>query len=132
MSLQILVQHFAFENSKALTHRLLTSLDGELDKQGVDIDIVHLHGSLTQEKKTGFMELFIGAVSMEGYNGYILMATAAADLGVDHRECAFVLILEWPDSISTFKQRSGRGSRNVRDSSIHRSTHDQQLVCCDH
>ena len=53
---------------------------------------------------------------MEGYNGRILMATAAADLGVDHRACAFVLIFEWPDSISTFKQQIGRGSRDGRDS----------------
>ena len=44
------------------------------------------------------------------------MATATADLGVDHRECKFVFVFEWPDSISTFKQWSGRGSRDGRDS----------------
>jgi len=99
---------FAFAKSKKLTHSLLTSLERKLDKEGVDVDVVYLHGSLTEEEKTGFMEIFTGAVYVEGYNGRILMATAAADLGVDHRECEFVLIFEWPDSISTFKQQIAR------------------------
>ena len=105
---------FTFANSKVLPHRLLTTIKAKLDKEAIDFDIVHLHGSLSKEEKTGFMELFTGAVIVDGFNGRVMIATAAADLGVDHRECEFVLIFEWPDSISAFKQRSGRGSRDGR------------------
>ena len=62
------------------------------------------------------MELFTGVVMVDGFNGRVMIATVAVDLGVDHRESAFVLILEWPDSLLTYKQRGGRGLRDGKES----------------
>ena len=107
---------FTFANSKVLPHRLLTTLKAKLDKEAIDFDIVHLHGSLSKEEKTGFMEFFTGTVLVDCFIGRGMMATAAADLVVDHCECEFVLIFELPDSLSTVKERSGRGSCDGRKS----------------
>jgi len=66
----------------------------ELDRHGVEVDVVHLNDSLTKKKKTGFMELFTRGIQINGFKGRVMMVNAAANLGMEHHECEFVLIFE--------------------------------------
>jgi len=47
-----------------------------------------------------------------------MVATSAADYGIDNTECTFVLILEWPDSLASYVQRRGRAGRRKQNSKV--------------
>ena len=110
---------FVFANSRALTFRVVTSLEEKIDKaDSMAIDVLHVHGALEKDEKHAFTNLFTGDLSIEGHDHRIMVATSAADLGIDHTECTFVLILEWPDSLASYVQRRGRAGRRKQISKI--------------
>lgn len=45
-----------------------------------------------------------------------MLATSAADLGIDHPNCNYVHNIEWPEDIATYVQRRGRGGRQNQES----------------
>ena len=59
---------------------------------------------------------------MEGFNPRVMLATSAADLGIDHPNCNYVHNIdyvhniEWPEDIATYVQRRGRGGRQNQES----------------
>ena len=46
------------------------------------------------------------------FNPNILLATSAADVGIDHPDMGLVLIFEWLEDIATYVQRRGRSGRS--------------------
>jgi len=100
---------FVFANSRALTFRVVTSLEEKIDKaEPMAIAVLHVHGALEKEEKHAFTNLFTGDLAIVGRDNRVTAATSAADLGIDHTECTVVLILEWPDSLASYVQRHGR------------------------
>ena len=107
---------FVFANSKALTHSLVKSLEPKLDKLDHRPDVIHVHGSLNKDEKFGRIQLFVGAISVDGISPKVCVSTSAADVGIDHQDCRLVTILEWTSDVASFCQRRGRGSRDGRNS----------------
>ena len=98
---------FVFANSRALTFKTVTSHEENIDKvDSIAVDVLHVHGALEKdEKKNAFTNLFTDDLTIVGHDHRVMVATSAADLGIDHTECTFVLILEWPDSLASYIQR---------------------------
>ena len=118
-NLDIIVAHlsendsaaFAFTNGRALSFHLVDGLEGKLDKHEITADVVHIHGRLRLDDKCNFSKLYCRKINVPTYHHRVLVATSAADLGIDHPDAQCGLNNEWPDSISTFVQRRGRASR---------------------
>ena len=109
---------FAFTNGRALSFHLVSGLEGKLDSHGIAADVVHIHGKLRLEDKMNFSKLYCRKIHVPDYDPRVLVATSAADLGIDHPNAQCGLNNEWPASISTFVQRRGRASRRDEDALI--------------
>ena len=107
---------FVFINSKMRSFKIVKSLEDKLDLANIADDVIHLHGSLRKEEKFALINIVTGKVKVTDVSPRSMVATSAADLGIDHSDCRAVFILEWPDSISVYIQRRGRGSRDGRSS----------------
>jgi len=102
---------FIYCNSKALTHKLLPSLEAKIDDRSIEADVIHIHGSMSKTEKISFTKLAVGAIAVPSFCPRVLLATAAADVAIDHPQVELVQNMEWPDDIPTLVQRRGRASR---------------------
>ena len=92
---------FIFAHSKALTHRLLPALEAKMDTAQVYCDVLHIHGSLSSDEKFNLTRIFCKQVKVTGFNPRVLMATAAADLGLNRKDANCVMGMEWPRNITS-------------------------------
>ena len=102
---------FVFVNTKSLSTRMLPLLEGKLGEKNVAVDVIHVHGSLAKDEKLNLIKLLMGTMTVLDFNPNILLATSAADLGINHPNVGLVLICEWPEDIATYVQRRGRSGR---------------------
>ena len=107
---------FIFANSKALTYKLVASIEKKLDVLDKQVDVLHIHGGLDKSKKFHLINIFCRNVTVDIISPQVAISTAAADLGVNCRHCTLVQICEWCENISSFVQRKGRGARNGEES----------------
>ena len=115
-SLNIVVDHlkehtsaaFVFTNGRALSFHLVDGLESKLDANDISSDAVHIHERLRLEDKMNFIKLYSEKIKVPDYDPRVLIATSAANLGVDHPNAQCGLNNEWPNNISTFVQRRGR------------------------
>jgi len=107
---------FIYCNSKSLTHKLLPSLEAKIDDRSIEADVIHIHGSMSKTEKISFTKLLEGAIVVPVFHPRVLLATAAADVAIDHPQVELVLNMEWPDDIPTLVQRRGRASRGGQPS----------------
>jgi len=87
---------FIFVNTKSLSHKLLPLLKRKLAENDIAVDVVHVHGSLAKEEKLNLIKLLMKTMTVGDFNPNILLATSAADIGIDHPDVGLVLIFEWP------------------------------------
>ena len=102
---------FVFVNTKSLSTRMLPLLEGKLGEKNVAVDVIHVHGSQAKDEKLNLIKLLMGTMTVLDFNPNILLATSAADLGINHPNVGLVLICEWPEDIATYVQRRGRSGR---------------------
>jgi len=107
---------FVFTNRRKLSFEMVAGLEEKLDKHSVAGDVLHIHGRLKREDKGNLINLFTSKLRIDDFNPNVLIATSAADLGIDHPNAQLQLNVEWPESIASLVQRRGRGSRRGEDS----------------
>ena len=71
---------------------MLPLLDGKLGDKNVAVDVIHVHGSLAKDEKLNLTKLLMGTMTVLDFNPNILLATSAADLGINHPNVGLVLI----------------------------------------
>ena len=106
---------FIFVNMKSLSHKLLPKLE---DKLKGTVDVIHVHGSLAKAEKLTMIKLLMGTMVVSGFKPNVLLATSAADLGINHPNCLMVLIFEWPEDLATYVQRRGRAGRRGQEAVV--------------
>ena len=109
---------YIFATSRALTHRLYSTIESKLDAKGEEIDVLHVHGRLPKQTKFDMINIFCRNMSFDGFNPRVLVATCAADIGVDCPDANHVMNIEWVHNISSWIQRMGRRSRHGQRSVI--------------
>ena len=92
---------FVFANSKALTYKLLASLESKLKTISKTIDVIHVHGSLDNAQKYILINIFGRVITVPNLVPNFCIATSAADLGVNNKYVGLVFNFKWPDSIAT-------------------------------
>jgi superfamily II DNA helicase RecQ len=102
---------FVFVNMKTLSHKLLPLLEAKLADSRVAVDVIHIHGSLDKDEKLSLVKLLMGSMTVSDFNPNAMIATSAADVGMNHPNVGLVLIFEWPEDVATYVQRRGRGGR---------------------
>ena len=95
---------------------MVAGLEEKLDKHSITGDVLHIYGRLTCEDKGNLVNLFTSKLQTEDFKPNVLVATSAADLGIDHLNSQLQLNVEWPESIASLVQRRGRGSRRGEES----------------
>ena len=106
--------HFAcvFVPSKAVSFVLQDNLEQKLDKAHVRVGVLHVHDSLAKEEKYWFIRIFYAGIDEEEFRGRILLATSAANAGIDNQLVTLVLGVGWCHDLCTYFQQRGRGGRD--------------------
>ena len=106
--------HFAcvFIGSKNKSLKVRLELERKLDEALLKIDIVHVHGSLSSDEKYWFIRIFCQGIDEEDFRGRVLLATSAANVGIDNSLVKFVLNLGWTRDLCTYFQQRGRCGRD--------------------
>ena len=84
---------------------MVAGLEEKLDKHSVAGDVLHIHGRLKREDKGNLINLFTSKLQIDDFKPNVLIATSAADLGIDHPNSQLQLKVEWPESIASLVQR---------------------------
>ena len=64
-------------------HKLCKGLEHKLNKAFCDVDVLHIHGSQDKKESFWFVRLFCSNTKMEFLNPHVLVATPAANTGLD-------------------------------------------------
>ena len=86
-----------------------------MDARQVDVDVLHIHGSLDKTEKFNLIKIFVSQIQIDDFNPRIVVGTSATDLGIDKDNLLRVQIYEWPDNVGTYGQRRGRAGRNMEN-----------------
>jgi len=98
---------------------VLNSFEKKLVKQGVAVDVVHVHGHLQKYEIFQLINIFCGKIVVGGYHPQALVTTASSEVGVNHRNAQGILNMEMLESISASRQRQGWASRDGQSSWFH-------------
>ena len=85
-----------------------TLLEDELANKELDIDVININGGLEKEDKFGLVRLFTGSLISPGAHPQVLVATGAANTGIDQILTKLVLRVGLPRNLVTFLQERGR------------------------
>jgi len=102
-----------FCNSKAKSFHYLSEFELKLDASGVKPDVIHIHGDLDKHEKFWRIRLFCGTIDdeVDGVNIRALLATNAANVGIDDDRLDWNARFEFVRDLCTYTQERGRGSR---------------------
>ena len=108
--------HFAcvFCASKKGSDHLCTKLEDKLNEagfDGFDVDVVHVHGSLQSEEKFILIRIFCEKYNVPELSARVLLATAAANVGIDNHLVLFIMNMGWTRDLLTYFQQRGRACR---------------------
>ena len=108
--------HFAcvFCASKKGSIHLCTKLEDKLNEagfDGFDVDVVHVHGSLQAEEKFILIRIFCEKYNVPELSARVLLATAAANVGIDNHLVLFIMTMGWTRDLLTYFQQRGRACR---------------------
>jgi hypothetical protein len=102
-----------FVNFASTSHKLLKGLERKLNESLCDTDVLHIYGSQDKEEKFWFVRLFCSKVSMEFLNPRVLLATSAANTGIDNNNVIEILRVGFPRDLITYLQERGRACREL-------------------
>ena len=100
-----------FVGSKDRSYHILAELERKLNEALQTVDVMHVHGSLDKNEKYWFIRFFCAGINIPELRAKILLATAAANVGIDHHLVILVLNLGWTRDLCTYFQQRGRGGR---------------------
>ena len=101
-----------FVNSKSFVNGLCKSIDSKVDKApGLEVDVLQIIGSIPRSLKFTNIGIFTGRIIVPGMCPHVLVATSAADMGVNHPNVKLVVNNKFTKDTSTLLQRRGRASR---------------------
>ena len=106
--------------SKQRSYHLAVKLEEKLDKAKLDqnVDVIHVHGSLLPEEKYVLIRIFCQKHNLPHFAPRILLATAAANVGIDNHNVLYILMLGWPRDLCTYFQQRGRAARLLEQIAI--------------
>ena len=102
-----------FVGSKSRSHTLLEKLEKKLNAALLTIDVIHVHGSLSKEEKYWLIRIYCARIDVAQLCSRILLATSAANIGIDHNLAKLVLNMGWPRDLCTYFQQRGRVGRDA-------------------
>ena len=82
-----------------------------LAKAKAGVDVIQLTGEMDKHEKFAFIRLFTSSLFMRNYNPRVLVATAAANTGIDQEKVDYVIRVGLPRCIITLLQERGRNAR---------------------
>mmetsp|Transcript_31784 Transcript_31784/g.55295 ORF Transcript_31784/g.55295 Transcript_31784/m.55295 type:complete len:254 (+) Transcript_31784:380-1141(+) len=99
--------------SKKRFFHFVEKLEEKLDSPTLEqiIDVIHVHGSLCAEEKCILIRIFCQKYNLPEFTPCILVATVAANVGIDNHCVLYILMLRWLWYLCTFFQQSGRAGR---------------------
>ena len=102
-----------FMGSRNASHTILSNLEKKLNENEVasKVDVMHVHGHLDKNEKFWFIRIFCANIDVPELRARILLATSAADVGIDNHAVSMVLCLGWTRDLCSFFQRRARGGR---------------------
>ena len=75
------------------------------------IDVLQINGDMDKHEKFAYIRLFTGDLRMMDFFCRILLATAAANTGIDQESLDFVIRVGLPRCLTTLLQERGRNAR---------------------
>ena len=99
-----------FANFVAECAKWAKVVDDLLNNIFSSISVVQINGELDKHDKFGFIRLFARFLKMVGYEPYVLVATSAANTGIDNRQLQLVYCVKFPRCPTTLFQERGRNA----------------------
>ena len=98
--------HFArdFTGSKEESFHLVTALERNLDEAFLDVGVIHVHGGLRPPQEYIIVRIFCLKLALSAISARILLATSAANVGIDNNLVLFIFSLSWPRNLCTYFQ----------------------------
>ena len=100
-----------FVNFRSETVKWGGVLEEQIADAKMDVDVLEVHGDMDKHEKFAFTRLFTTSIRMKHLHPRILVATAAANTGIEQALLTYVLRVGIPRCIVTFLQERGRNSR---------------------
>ena len=97
-----------FVNFVAEAERWASALEKLLAEERLPAAVITINGDMDKHEKFAFIRLFCSRVRLGGFSPRCLVATAAANTGIDQPKCTMVLRLGLPRTIVELLQERGR------------------------
>ena len=97
-----------FVNFKSEAAKWTTTLEKLLADKLLKVGVLAINGDMDKNEKFAFIRLFTSRVHLRGYSPRCLVATSAANTGIDQPKCKMVLRIGVPRSIVEAMQERGR------------------------
>ena len=100
-----------YVNFKAETSKWASKLESLIARALMSINVLQINGDMDKVEKFFFIRLFTRAIANPLFIARVLVATAAANTGIDQEMLDFVLRVGLPRCIITALQERGRNAR---------------------
>jgi len=100
-----------FCNSRRQSHHFRDNLERKLNEMKLNVDVIHINGSLHKTDKFWRIRLFCDEGHINEADFQLLVTTNAANVGIDKSSIALQVRFEWSRDLLTYYQERGRGSR---------------------
>ena len=100
-----------FVNFKSETSKWALELEDLFADELLRVGVLQINGDMDKHEKIAFVRLFTTCIRMGGYRPRVLVATAAANTGIDQPKLVWVLRVGFPRCLSTLLQERGRNAR---------------------
>ena len=100
-----------FCSSRRKSHHILVGMERKLNEKLIAVDVIHVHGYLKSEEKFYLVRFFCERITVPHLAARILLATPAANVGIDNHGVTYVLVLGWTRDLCTHFQQHSRCSR---------------------
>ena len=95
-------------NSRHQSQHFRDHLESKLNQSKLNIDILHINGSLHKTDKLWRIRLFCDEGHIHEANFWVLVTTKAANVGIDKSQIALQVRFDWPCDLLTYFQERGR------------------------
>ena len=102
-----------FVNFCSETKKWADVLEGKLSEVLLSVDVLQINGNMDKHEKIAFIRLYTSTVKMSNLDPGVLVATAAANTGIDQIQLVHVLRIGLPRCITTMLQERGRNARRI-------------------
>ena len=100
-----------FCNSRQQSQHFRDNLERELNNMKLNVDVIHINGSLHKTDKFWCICLFCDKGHINEADYRVLVTKNAANVGIDKSSIALQMQFKWPRDLLTYFPERGRGSR---------------------